>query len=368
MTACWFETRLPTILSNYELPDIYNADEFGLFFQALLSKSLHLKDEKCIGGKFSKVRLTGLAAANVNGEKFPMFIIGESKSPRCFRNLKQLPCRYRGQKKSWMDSDLFEEWVRELDRKFKQQNRKVVLIIDNCPAHPAIGGLKAIQLCFLPPNTTAVTQPMDQGVIRSLKAKYRSRLIKLIIKAIDSNKDIPKINVLDATKLLTLSWEDVTENTVQNCFAKARSSNDQLRAQNDLDDPFIELRSSIEELKERNSEEFLDDISPEEFTNLDDSVVATEPVLTDELIIEMVRKGEDEDVESDDDNESANADVSIEKPGTMEVRNAVETLMNFSLFSISDNIWTSTIEISRLTEIELVRNLKQASIKDFLQK
>ena len=163
-------------------------------------------------------------------------------------------------------------------------------------------------------------------------------------------------------KLLTLSWEDVTENTVQNCFAKARISNDdQLRAQNDLDDSFIELRSSIEELKEQNSEEFLDDISPEEFTNLDDSVVATEPVLTDELIIEMVRKG-------DDDHESANAYVSIEKPGTVEVRNAVETLMNFSLFSISDKIRTSTIEISRLIEIELVRNLKQASIKDFLQK
>ena len=159
-------------------------------------------------------------------------------------------------------------------------------------------------------------------------------------------------------KLLTLSWEDVTENIVD----------DQLRAQNDLDDPFIELRSSIEELKEGNSEEFLDDISPEEFTNLDDSVVATEPVLNDELIIEMVRKGEDEDVESDDDDESANADVSIEKPGTVEVRYAVETLMNFSLFSISHKMQTSTIEISGLTEIELVRNLKQASIKDFLQK
>ena len=80
MTPSWFETRLPTILSNYELPDIYNADEFGLFFQALPSKSLHLKDEKCIVGKFSKVRLTGLAAANANGEKLPMFIIGKSKS------------------------------------------------------------------------------------------------------------------------------------------------------------------------------------------------------------------------------------------------------------------------------------------------
>ena len=113
---------------------------------------------------------------------------------------------------------------------------------NNYPAHPAIGGLKAIQLFFCPP-IRQVTQPMDQGLIRSLKAKYRSRLIKLIIKAIDSNKDIPKINVLDAMKLLTLSWEDVTENTVQNCFAKARiSKDDQLRAQNDLDDPFYRIK------------------------------------------------------------------------------------------------------------------------------
>ena len=121
-------------------------------------------------------------------------------------------------------------------------------------------------------------------------------------------------------------------------------------------------------LKERNSEDFLNDISPEEFTNLDDSVVATESVLTDELIIDMVRKGEDEDVESDDSDESANADVSIEKPGTVEERNAVETLMNFSLFLILDKIRTSTVKISRFTETELVRNLKQASIKDLLQK
>ena len=51
--------------------------------------------------------------------------------------------------------------------------------------------------------------------------------------------------------------------------------------------------------------------------NLDDSVVATEPVLSDELIIEMVRKGDNGDIESDDGDESANADVSIEKPGTV---------------------------------------------------
>ena len=106
MTASWSETLLPTILSQYKLEDIYNADEFGLFYQALPSKSLHLKSEKCIGGKISRVRLTGLAAASATGEKLPMFVIGQSTKPRCFTGVKSLPCRYRAETKSWMDGVL----------------------------------------------------------------------------------------------------------------------------------------------------------------------------------------------------------------------------------------------------------------------
>ena len=79
-----FETTLPILLSNYNLRDIFNAHEFGLFYQAQPGKSLHLKGEKCSGGKHSKVRLSGIAAANAYGEKLPMFVIGKSKKPRCF--------------------------------------------------------------------------------------------------------------------------------------------------------------------------------------------------------------------------------------------------------------------------------------------
>lgn len=97
-----------------------------------------------------------------------------------------------------MDSDLFEEWVREQDRKFESEGRKIALFIDNCPAHPQIDNLKAINLVFLPPNTTSKTQPMDQGVIRSTKTHYRSGCVRKFIQAIDKNKPMPKITVLDA--------------------------------------------------------------------------------------------------------------------------------------------------------------------------
>ena len=172
MTAPWNETTLPTLLSNYKLEDIFNADEFGLFYQCLPSKTYHLSGEKCSGGKSSKVRRIGIAAASATGEKLEMFVIDKSKKPRCFKNVKQLPCRYRAQKKSWMTGVLFEEWVRKLDSSFRAESRKVAFLIDNCPAHPEIKNLTNINLIFLPPNTTSVLQPMDQGVTRSLKAHY----------------------------------------------------------------------------------------------------------------------------------------------------------------------------------------------------
>ena len=171
MVSPWKETSSPTLLSNHDLKDIYNADEFGLFYQMHPEKFLHLKKEQCIGGKQSKVGITGMAASNALSDKTPMITMGKSVKPRCFKEIKKKPCRYRAQKKSWMTSDLFEEWVHELECKFQYEDRKIALIVDNCPAHSDNNDLKAIELVFLPPNTTSHTQPMDQGVIPSLKAK-----------------------------------------------------------------------------------------------------------------------------------------------------------------------------------------------------
>ena len=161
MVAPWTASYLPTILSRYKLEDIYNADEFGLFYRMLPAKTMNFKSEKCSGGKLSKQRITGLAAANAVGDKLPLLIIGKSTKHRCFKNIKQLPCVYKSQKKSWMDSKIFVEWVRKLDRRFTTAERKVALVIDNCPSHPhVINDLSAIDIIFLPPNTTSILQPM----------------------------------------------------------------------------------------------------------------------------------------------------------------------------------------------------------------
>ena len=109
LTAPWKETTLPTTLARYQLKDIFNADEFGLFYDTMRSKSLHFQGKRVSGGKHSKVRLTGMAASNVLVEKILMFLIGKSASPRCFNHVLNVPYRHRSQKKAWMDGTLFKE-------------------------------------------------------------------------------------------------------------------------------------------------------------------------------------------------------------------------------------------------------------------
>ena len=94
MVNAWKETSLPTLLSNYELKDIYNADQCGLFYKFVISKTHKLKSGKCSGGKLSKIRKTAMAAANAIGDKIRMSVIEKSQKPRCFKNVKFLPCRY----------------------------------------------------------------------------------------------------------------------------------------------------------------------------------------------------------------------------------------------------------------------------------
>ena len=144
---------------------------------------------------------------------------------------------------------MFEEWVRDLNKKFESEKRKVALIIDNCPAHPIIDNLSDIKLVFLPPNTTSVNQPMDQGIIRCLKANYRKQLVKLILCTLDSNKPLPKVSLLTALQLLPSAWNEVSQSNIVNFSKKAKISyKDQTIAINDEDDPFKEINEDLQEL------------------------------------------------------------------------------------------------------------------------
>ncbi|XP_067941905.1 tigger transposable element-derived protein 6-like [Watersipora subatra] len=127
---------------------------------------------------------------------------------------------YYHNKKAWMVSDIFQTWVRDFDRRMTRKNRKVLLIIDNCPAHPNMNGLMSIRLLFTPPNTTSVLQPMDQGIIRTFKSYYRQQVLQFTVDYIDTHGKKPdaSINVLQAIRWVDRAWSRVTKETIANCF------------------------------------------------------------------------------------------------------------------------------------------------------
>ena len=123
-----------------------------------------------------------------------------------------------------MDGKLFEEWAREMDKKFVSEGRKVALVIGNCPAYPKTESLKPIKLFFLPPTTASKTEPMDQGVICSLKAQYHKNVVHKIIQSVEKKKTLPKIYLLLEMQMLLTAWDAVTTKTVVNCFRKSKIS------------------------------------------------------------------------------------------------------------------------------------------------
>lgn len=110
-----WEDKIVHLYEGYEPRDIFNMDETGIFFKA--GKRTFVKSgSDCAGGKCAKDRITVLLCASMTGEKLKPLVIGKSGNSRCFKNVKResLPVKYKANKKSWMNSTVFEDWANVL--------------------------------------------------------------------------------------------------------------------------------------------------------------------------------------------------------------------------------------------------------------
>ncbi|KAH1232015.1 ARS-binding protein 1 [Glycine max] len=183
----------------------------------------------------------------------------DMEKPRCFKNvnMNSLDYQYRANKKAWMTSVLFDEYVRSFDQ--MMHGRRVLLVVDNCPAHPRnIEGLRNVELFFLPPNMTSKIQPCDVGIIRAFKMHYRRRFYRKILEGYEVGQSDPgKINVLDAINLAIPTWTiDVRKETIANCFrhCKIRSASDVARNldESTFDEETQDLKTMINQCGYRN--------------------------------------------------------------------------------------------------------------------
>jgi len=72
-------------LEKYGAENVYNADETGLYFRALPTRTLCLPGEAPAGFKKEKERITVLLTANASGSrKLKPLVIGKAQRPQCF--------------------------------------------------------------------------------------------------------------------------------------------------------------------------------------------------------------------------------------------------------------------------------------------
>jgi hypothetical protein len=103
--------------------------------------------------------------------------------------------------------------------------------LDHCPAHPSADVLKSkdgkIKAMFLPKNTTALIQPMDQGNIRACKAYYRCELLGGVVNSELQVKEFLKaLKLKDVAYSVGSAWGKITPTTIANCWEKCIGKDD----------------------------------------------------------------------------------------------------------------------------------------------
>ncbi|XP_064464294.1 uncharacterized protein LOC135375542 [Ornithodoros turicata] len=122
----------------------------------------------------------------------------------------------RSNTKARVTSALIEQYIRVMDRKFSAKGRCVVFTVNNCSTHGAIQNLQAIRIVFLPPNTTSISLPMDQGVILQTGKIYSSHVLRRMLLCYENGKDL-----LGAISLMAYSWKLLKSSMIEQCFRHA---------------------------------------------------------------------------------------------------------------------------------------------------
>lgn len=355
----WKNEQLQDYLRRYSPDDIFNADETALFFKLLPDRTITYKGDSCTGGKRSKERITVMVAANMAGtEKLPLFVIGKSLKPRCFKNIRTLPTEYAANGKAWMTADLFKRWLTTWDRKLELRNRKVLLIVDNCSAHKMDVELKAIELAFLPANTTAILQPMDQGVIKNMKSFYRRHMLERMILCGPSYT----VTLLGALHMVARAWDQVTPRTIANCFRHSgfigqRSSTAQDTCVQELTDDIWDQENVPTDMHEA-----LQGVRFSDYVDADTAAVVC-GVRSDEDILAEVSGREEPEEETEEEQEVEETTV---RPSPSQVLDALSVAHRF--FSHEEG-QEETLHHLRALEHKLMvlrfRGHKQQAITDF---
>jgi hypothetical protein len=184
--------------------------------------------------------------------------------------------------------------------------------------------LTHVEVAFLPPNTTSHLQPLDAGVIKSFKAHYKRNYCRHILKLFEEGKDInkEKVNIKEAVDYLADAWENVSSDTIFNCWVKtgilpSTNDNDIANAtqiqQDILDNEVGDTNQFIEDLGAASDKPLAASLADalNDFCDLKEEIL-TEDVLNENDIIKLIQEEMNEEKDNSDDSEDDLVLVSLD--------------------------------------------------------
>jgi hypothetical protein len=139
--------------------------------------------------------------------------------------INNLPVIWRNNKTDWVTAAAMKEWMNMFNAKMKMENRNTILFLDNATRHIKVT-LSNVKIDWFSANATSVLQPMDMGVIYTLKSHHRRFLMQPLISNVeeaDSSYALARsVSVLDNwLNWFGLAVKKIKTETVTKCFAKA---------------------------------------------------------------------------------------------------------------------------------------------------
>lgn len=314
--AAEFSATLKTIIEqgNYPPELVFNVDETGLFWKRMPKRTFLSREEKRAPGfKAAKDRLTLLLGGNASGDfKLKPLLVYHSKNPRAMKGISKstLPVIWESNKKSWITMKIFQDWFTEhfcpsVKRycEIKKLEQRALLLIDNAPSHPKnLSDLTTcipVEVVFLPPNTTALIQPMDQGVISNFKAYYLRRTFKQMFEKTDGEEKQSirefwrNYNIMDAVANISLSWNEITKTSLKGVWKNIWPD---LSKSEDIGHS-VDMDEIVEEIVELAKQSGLDEVNVED---VEEMVQETAASLSNDELKELTEQEENKNIESSD--------------------------------------------------------------------
>lgn len=291
------------LVEGYSDDQVFNADETGLVYKLLPSRTVARSKDQPSGWKKARERITVLFCANKTGTiRLPLLVVGKSNNPHCFRGINKntLPVVYTHQKSAWMTGGIFKEWywnhfIPYVMKKLRRMNIdcKIILFLDNCSAHPHQDELNnisgTVRTEYLPPHTTSLIQPMDQGIIETAKRIYRHRIVATLISkaGLPFKERLSTINVLYAVREIAHAWSNVKSDTLAKGWYNLTAPSQVITQDEDI----VSGHQEANEVIVNNLKQIDIDVAPDDIDDWMNGDGPSHGFLTDDEIVADVKKG-----------------------------------------------------------------------------